>query len=157
MAIRIRANGRRATAEADEPITTGSVGIPVRVFLSEEYDGLQAVVCFRCGGRSRDVPYTGGDVAVPASCLQVPGETLMVGVYAAREDGTVVIPTVWASAGTVRQGVEPSGVTPGDPDPSWIAQVQQMATEALEKARQAYRYHIAVRDGRVAIIDTGGE
>lgn len=60
----------------------------------------------------------------------------MVGVYATNTSGAVVIPTVWAYAGTVREGVMPSGVDPAEPTPSWVAQVQQWAEDAHDTAEQ---------------------
>lgn len=158
--ITLNANTRRATATSNDVITTGSVGIPVRLDLSDEFEGLAVTTCFRAGGRSAYVPYTGDPLTVPVKCLQIPGETLEVGVYAARADGTIVIPTAWAIAGTVRQGVEPSGIAPEEPEPSWAAKVLEMATEALETAREVaadYRYRLVVREGRLVILDTGKE
>ena len=130
--ITLTANTWRASATSDDAITTGSVGIPVRLVLSPKFDGLVVWVCFRCGGASRDVVASGRTVPVPAEVLQAPNETLRVGVYAAREDGTRVIKTVWASAGTVRQGVEPSGFAPSEPEPSWAARLERVVAEASE-------------------------
>lgn len=130
--IVFQATGRRATARATEPVTTGSVGIPVEVELSADFDGLQAVMVFSCGHTHADVALMGDAVEVPAQLLRVAGQHLHVGVYATLADGTVVIPTVWANAGTVQQGVAPSGVDPASPAPSWAAQIQAVAREAAE-------------------------
>ena len=133
--IRITANSRHARSTHDEPITTGSVGIEVAVELSEDFDGLAATLVVACGEVSRDVALAGGAVTVPWECLQVAGETLRMGVYASDPQGTVVIPTVWASVATVREGAAPSEVSPSDPTPSWAAQVQQAAADAKAMAQ----------------------
>lgn len=132
--IIIEADERQATTRVVGRLTTGSVGIPVEVDLSHDFNGLQCIVCFRTDYAAADVPYDGTPITVPPQCLATAGVTLMVGVYGARADGTVVIPTVWASAGTVKQGATPSGVEPAAPAPSWVARVQEMASQALEVA-----------------------
>lgn len=127
--ITLHANATKAWAHTDAPLTTGSVGTPVRVALSRDFDGLASVVCFRAGDAAYDLPCE-DELTVPHECLAVAGETLQVGVYGALPDGTVVIPTVWASVATVRVGVEPSEVDPSEPTPSWAAQVQLIAQQA---------------------------
>lgn len=133
--IQLIATGRAARVTVNEPITAGSVGIPVEVELSNEFDGLEAWLVFDAGYKSADIALTGAPVTVPPQVVRVAGEKLKMGVYGAKPDGTVVIPTVWVDCGTVREGVEPSGFDPGDPAPSWPAQVQAIAKEALEVAQ----------------------
>ena len=133
--IQLIATGRAARVTVNEPITAGSVGIPVEVELSNEFDGLEAWLVFDAGYKSADIALTGAPVTVPPQVVRVAGEKLKMGVYGAKPDGTVVIPTVWVDCGTVREGVEPSGFDPGDPAPSWPAQVEAIAEEALEVAQ----------------------
>lgn len=133
--IQLIATGRAARVTVNEPITAGSVGIPVEVELSNEFDGLETWLVFDAGYKSADIALTGAPVTVPPQVVRVAGEKLKMGVYGAKPDGTVVIPTVWVDCGTVREGVEPSGFDPGDPAPSWPAQVQAIAMEALEVAQ----------------------
>ena len=134
--IHIVASSRRARAHSSEPITTGSVGIPVKVSLSDDFDGLQSVVVFSAGAVSRDVAVLGQAITVPHECLTVANVPLAVGVYGALADGTVVIPTVWADAGMVVQGTVPSEAVPSDPTPSWPAQVQEWAEDAHDTAER---------------------
>ncbi len=131
--IRYEADGRAARATSDEPLTTGSVGVPVVVELSEDFEGLQVTVVFDCGGRSADVPLLGQAAIVPSQLLRHEGNRLRMGAWGALPDGTVVIPTVWADVGTVREGVEPSGIDPAQPAPSWAAQVQEAAERAASE------------------------
>ena len=130
--IHLTATGRSARAVSDEPITTGSVGIPVVINLSKEFDGLTCVACFATEFATADVACGSGLVTVPTQCLSVAGATLRAGVYGALPDGTVVIPTIWATVGTVKQGTAMSDVDPMDPAPSWVAQVQGIAQRALD-------------------------
>ena len=133
--ITFAANTRRATAVSDDAITTRSVGIPVTLDLSEHFDGLSVTLVCKAGEVSRDIAvFDLATLKVPVECLQVAGVPLMLGLYASNPAGTVVIPTIWASAGTIRQGTEPSGYDPIGPAPSWAAQVQQAAAEAVETA-----------------------
>lgn len=130
------ANGRCAKVKADEPITTSSVGMPVSVVLSGDFDGLESTMVFSCGDVGADVALMGQDVTVPPQVLTQASQILMIGVYAALPSGQVVIPTVWANAGIVREGAVPSGVDPVEPTPSWVAQVQQWAEDAHDTAER---------------------
>lgn len=133
--IILKADERQACARVVGRVTTGSVGIPVELELSDDFDGLAVTVCFECGGDAADVVwYDGAEVTVPAQLLAHEGERLKVGVYGTRADGEVVIPTVWATADVVRLGAVPSGVDPSQPEPDWTAQVQSIAAEAIETA-----------------------
>lgn len=135
--ITLTATERQAEARVDGKVTTGSVGLPVNVVLSDDFDGLAVTVVFRAGEVERDRLYTGRRVTVPPECLAQSGIALMLGVYAEDEAGDLVIPTVWASAGTIRQGVRPSGFDPAEPTPSWPAQVARVAADALAAAEAA--------------------
>lgn len=129
--IKFRADSRAACCEADEPITTGSIGMQVSVDLDSAFDGLSCIVVFRGSGLDIDVILIGDSVTVPHEVLTEKGDYLRIGVYARNGDGTIVIPTVWATAGQIRTGTEPSDVDPAEPTPDWTAQVQQAATEAV--------------------------
>lgn len=133
--ISFKADVRRASATFTDVITTGSVGIPVEVQLSSDFSGLQKIVAFSNGSLRADVILSDGQnrIECPPGVLLRTGQ-LWIGVYAAREDGTIVIPTVWARVGKIETGVKPSGVEPAEPAPSWVAQVQETANEAMETA-----------------------
>ena len=137
--ITLTADGEKRFAEArvDGKITTGSVGLPVNVILSEDFDGLATTVCFEAADSKADVVYTGKRIPVPPQCLTHAGGTLLIGVYAEDDEGNTVIPTIWASAGTISKGAKPSGYDPADPAPSWAAQVQKLAADAVTKAEAA--------------------
>ena len=133
--IIFRAKGRAACCEVTEPITTGSVGLPVQFQFDEAWDGLSKTAVFTGSGVSVD-QVIGADNAlvVPWECLEDAGGTLIVGVTGTRNSGEIVIPTVLARAGVIVKGAALSGVGPHDPTPSWAVQVQEEASEALAKA-----------------------
>ena len=133
--ITVTANARDATYVSDDLITSGSVGIPAKFVLSEDYDGLSNIAVFVGSGVSMDVALpSSGECVVPHEVVAQPGGYLKIGVYGRNAEGTIVIPTVWAMERMILQGTVPSGVDPSEPTPDWTAQVQQMATEALETA-----------------------
>lgn len=133
--ITFECDTRRAIATSDDAITTSSVGIPVTLDLADDYTDLAVTVCFKAGSVSADVVYTGAEVTVPSQCLTAAGIPLYVGVYGADANDSIVIPTIWANAGTIRAGATPSGYEPSDPEPSWATQVQALATEAMSTAQ----------------------
>lgn len=134
--ITFTANIRSASARSDDAITTSSVGIPVNLVLADEFMGLAKTLVFRAGATTVDVVLVGDatEAVVPPDVLTTVGLWLGIGIYAADSEGNVVIPTVWASAGLIQQGTVPSGVDPSAPTPSWVAQVQSIASEAMETA-----------------------
>lgn len=134
--ITFSANIRSASATTDDAITTSSVGIPVTLDLSADFDGLAKTLCFKTPSAAVDIALVGDatESTVPPDVLINSGEWMHIGIYAADANGDIVIPTVWANAGVIQLGTLPSGVDPSEPTPSWVAQVQQMASEALETA-----------------------
>lgn len=134
--IYFKAQGRAACCKTDEPITTGSVGLPAVFDFDTAWDGLTKTAVFTGSGESID-QIIGADntLAVPWECLQSAGGTLIIGVRGALEDGTVVVPTVLARAGVIERGTAISGVSPSDPTPSWADEVKAQAAEALERAQ----------------------
>lgn len=146
--VTFTANIRSASARSDDSITTSSVGIPVKLVLADEFNGLAKTLVFRAGSTAVDVVLAGDatEAVIPADVLTTVGLWLGIGIYAADGDGNVVIPTVWASAGLIQQGTVPSGVDPSEPTPSWVAQVQSIASEASENAESALNKATAVEE-----------
>lgn len=150
--ILFSADIRQAQACSDDAITTSSVGIPVKLILASDFNGLAKTVVFRNGTASADVALVGDatETTVPVNVLVTTGQ-LRIGIYAADGNGTIVIPTVWAMAGIVKQGAVPSGVDPSDPVPNWVAQVQSIASQASEDASDA----LTIAQGVKAQADAG--
>ena len=132
--ILIKATGRRAEAEVTGLLTSGSVGIPIEVSLSEDFDGLTTFLCYKAGEATAD-HVIHDSMTVPPQVLATHGVSLYVGVYACDSENNMVIPTVWADCGRIRMGAALSGVDPLEPAPSWVADVQAAATKAEEVAQ----------------------
>ncbi len=115
-------------------LTSGRVGERISFTFSPDWDGLLKTAVFIAGKESRDVVLTEDICNIPPEVLVFPGENLRVGVFGETADKTLVIPTIYASAGTIRPGASPSGMSPTPPTPSWPEQVQAIATEAKEVA-----------------------
>lgn len=101
-----------------EQVTSGSVNVcQVRFDFSGDWNGLDRTAVFRCGGESVSVLLDeSGECTVPWEVLQKPGFRLEAGVYGT-QGGEVVLPTVWASLGTVLTGVNaPEGRVPPTPE-----------------------------------------
>ena len=106
------------TVRRREPVTSGSVNVcTARFEFGEDWDGLERVAAFRAGDQARSVPLDESNVCtVPWEVLAVPGVPLLVGVYGTRGE-EVVLPTVWASVGTILHGAAPGpGTQPPTPD-----------------------------------------
>lgn len=151
--ILFKANIRQASASTDDAITTASVGIPVQLDLASEFDGLAKTVVFKAGTAKADIALVGDatETEVPINVLGVDGKYLEIGIYAADGNGTIVIPTVWAVVGHILPGTLPSGVSPSDPVPNWVAQVQGIASQASEDASDA----LTIAHGVKAQADAG--
>lgn len=132
--ISFSAHGRCARATYCEPITTGSVGLSVSFAFDAAWSGLQKTAIFRGSGMAVDLVLSGDAATVPPEVLTIPGGDLRVGVWGADPDGNVIIPTVWATVGEIVPGAAPSGFDPDPPTPSWAAQVQEIAQDALDTA-----------------------
>ncbi len=129
--INMTVRGAGATAAVTGPITSGAAGIPVTFCFDETWQDLIKTAVFRAGDLTLDRVGIGESTTLPAQITGKHGCIVYIGVYGASADGTVVIPTVWAEAGTVEAGADPSGDESTDPDlPVW----QQLAdkTAALD-------------------------
>lgn len=136
--IHITVDGTDAHVTALTPLTAGMVGATARfTFTGTAWEGLTKIALFRCGGVSRDSADWDGQVCtIPHECLATAGEPLLLGVYGANSDGTVVIPTVYADCGVIRPGADPSGDPAADPTaPFFAALLQQVLAEAKESGR----------------------
>lgn len=129
----------RAFFRETEKLTSGSIGVTINFLFSPEWDGLLKTAVFIAGKESRDVVLTVDSCKIPPEVLVCPGENLRIGVFGETADKTLVIPTIYASAGTIRPGASPSGMSSAPPTPSWPEQVQAIAIEAKEAADSVRR------------------
>ena len=138
--ISITAETRRARVTETELLTSGSAGIQCQFTFTEDWDGLNRIAVFRQGddGNKVDVILDETNACiVPWETLLEEGEVLFIGVYGSNAQGVVIIPTVWASAGVVKQGVEPNTPSQATPTPDIWTQILDIAEEAKDTADDA--------------------
>lgn len=93
-----------------EPLTSGSVNVnTVKFEFSPDWDGLTRTAVFKAGTEERSVLLDGtGECVIPWEALARPDVRILAGVYGTK-GGEIVLPTVWASLGTVLEGAAPDG------------------------------------------------
>ena len=133
--IKIEVTGPQALLTGTGLLTGGMVGVPVKFTFDEAWEGLLKTGVFRAGGTTVACPQMEDEWVIPWEVLNKSGCTLQIGVYGSNPDGSLVIPTVWVSAGTIQPGADPEadpGMAPALP--MW-KQNELIAKEAMEVAR----------------------
>lgn len=117
--IELNVRGATATAKVTGQITEGAVGIPVTVTVDSAWEGIAPKLVAACGGVEKTMLVSGtGKATLPWECLKA-GQELKIGIDGASADGSIRIPTIWASCGRVQastakaseagQGSRPTG------------------------------------------------
>ena len=147
---KILVNGANAYCKDANAVTSGMVGATVNFEFDSSWDGLDKTAVFRAGSVTKIVVGIGDTVEIPHEVLAKPMRTLLVGVYGTDSEGTLVIPTVYATIGSIFPGAKPSGDPSADPTlPPWVdlqKQVDELkrnpggeiSPEAVEKAVEGY-------------------
>lgn len=107
-----------------EDMTSGSVNIYTVYFeFSDEWEDIEKTAVFKSNkkGPVHVLLETNNECVIPWEILTDPGAKIEVGVYGMKGDA-IVIPTTWASLGTVLLGVT-TGAPPKDPTPSVYQQI----------------------------------
>ena len=125
--IHVTIRERDAAAKATEPITSGSVGLPVLFRFSEDWLELGKTAVFSGSGQTLDMAIPEDRCVVPHEVLRHSGGSLKIGVYGTGDGGKKVTPTVWANAGVILPGTEPTAV---EESPATQTLVQQLLEEA---------------------------
>ena len=129
-----------AVVTDNETLTSGMAGAEIKFSFSEDWDNLTKTAIFRAGDVANAVigsQWTDNVCTIPHETLATAGEELRVGVYGVNSDKKVIIPTIWATVGVVRVGVDPSADESTDATlPVW-AQVQETAEGAEKTAEEA--------------------
>ena len=108
--IKLRVTGNvLEVIERPGVITSGAVGLPVEFVFDSQWDGLQKTAVFKAGDKIVTVADPEMGTVVPWEVLTLPNLFLQVGVYGAKSDGTVVIPTLWAKVAGIYTGTDPTG------------------------------------------------
>ena len=135
--INIKISKAVATAEKDGIITTGMVGVPVSFMFDSWWDGLIVTAVFKGSGAPISVPLLGAtETVVPWEVLKRPSTLLRIGAEGRLPDGTLVIPTTWATVGIVMSGANATDDLAKPPTPtafdrimSQIGNMNDLATE----------------------------
>ena len=117
-------------------ITSGMVGATVSIEYDSTWDGLNKQVVFKTAFQT----FSAEDNTIPHELLKISDTVLRVGVYGYTDDGTIVIPTVYADLGRILQGADPIGETPAKPTPPVWNRLQIQIDElgsSVESARTA--------------------
>lgn len=135
--MKIICTNRQARVAGAQLLTNGSAGLNIDFEFSPAWDGLNKIVCFKGSGTAIDVLLAGNSCVVPSECLTEYGSYLEIGVYGYEivgEETKVIIPTVWANAGEIHEGVKPSETEPSPITPSIADQVIQIAESVRRDA-----------------------
>ena len=138
--INIKISKAVATAEKDGIITTGMVGVPVSFMFDSWWDGLIVTAVFKGSGAPISVPLLGAtETVVPWEVLKRPSTLLRIGAEGRLPDGTLVIPTTWATVGIIMSGANATDDLAKPPTPtafdrimSQIGNMNDLATEAKD-------------------------
>lgn len=138
--INIKVSGAAARAEKKGLITSGMVGLPVTFTFDDSWGGLVATAVFSGSGVTKSVPLLGAtETVVPWEVMAEPHTILRIGTEGRLTDGTLVIPTTWATVGTIIPGANATDdlATPPTPTPfdriiSLIGNLDDLTTEAHE-------------------------
>lgn len=106
-----------------EIVTSNSVNVYQCQFqFDNSWDGLEKTAVFQAGEETVSTLLDEtGICVIPWEVLQDAKRTLYAGVYGTK-DGNIVLPTIWASLGEIKQGVNP-GESTQPPTPSVYDQI----------------------------------
>lgn len=106
-----------------EVVTSGSVNVYNCQFqFNSAWDGLEKTAVFQAGEDTvSTILDETGMCIIPWEVLQDAKRTLYAGVYGTK-NGNVVLPTIWASCGEIKEGVNP-GESTQPPTPSVYDQI----------------------------------
>ena len=155
--INVKISKAVATAEKDGIITAGMVGVPVSFMFDSWWDGLIVTAVFKGSGAPISVPLLGAtETVVPWEVLKRPSTLLRIGAEGRLPDGTLVIPTTWATVGIVMSGANATDDLAKPPTPtafdrimSQIGNMNDLATEDKSSLVAAINEALALGGGDV--------
>ncbi len=123
-------NETRLFVTGDDVLTSGSQNVfECQFAFSPEWDSLEKVAVFKAAQVAKSVLLDDQNKCfVPHEVLIKYGMPLMAGVYGTR-DGQVVMPTVWARVGAIKQGTALSDLSK-PPTPELVEQMLAVTAEA---------------------------
>lgn len=135
--IKLTVTGAHAWASVNGPLTSGMVGVPVKMEYDEAWDGLTKNLMCRCShwnsndGEIRTILNVGETSTVAHEVMQA-GMYLHLGVEGFSSDGTLVIPTIWARCGKIEYGANTCDDLSTDPKLSIWNQLQSEVEQLKE-------------------------
>lgn len=143
--IKITVTGAQATVTHAPLITSGMVGLPVELTFDDSWRMLKKVLVYRVGEQTHTQLNIDTCGLVPGKLLQ-PYRQLEIGVYGTDRAGSVVIPTVWAKVGIIREAASPEGDSNADPAlPVWRQLENRL--EQLEKPQLLFEMNFPPAEG----------
>ena len=101
-------------------------------FLDPQWEGLTKTAVFS-GNVTRSAILNGNVAVIPCETVGAAGDTLKVGIYGLDEKNNVIIPTLWATVGSIQVATVPTEDPGTDPElPIWAQLAAEV--EALRKA-----------------------
>ena len=132
-------------------ITSGSINVyEVKFQFDNDWDGLDRIAVFRVGKKSVSITLDeSNSCKIPWECVceNDIGKEVQVGVYGML-DTTVVLPTVWAGLGKIKEGVC-LGNTALPPTPSIAEQILAQVLDARDEAIKARNAAILAAGGTI--------
>ena len=121
--IMLTASKSCLTASMQELLVEGAVNVNIVQFVfSSDWDGLTKTAVFQAGSNKYSVLLDESNEApIPWEVLQNPRRILYAGVYGTSGE-SLVLPTIWASLGTIQEGANP-GQDTQPPTPSVYEQI----------------------------------
>ena len=133
--ILLDVSGARAIVRKQDILTNGMVGAKVVFLFDDDWTDLAKTAVFRAGRVTKDAVVVDSVSEIPHEVLAVPGVALEIGVYGTADDGSIVVPTVWAKTNLIRRGVDPSGDESLDPSlPIWAQMQEQL--DSMYKSKE---------------------
>ena len=156
--IKLYCHGSMARAKVEGQLTHAMAGIPVEIQWDEVWNGLTKTMKIRCNDVCRTaIVAEDGTAVVPYECL-IAGQRLEIGLDGWSQDGTLRIPSSWASCGIVKQSVaQCDGPEGAPPTVDTVAQLQILVGKAEEAAAGAAELVGKIPDYQTQInnLDTG--
>ena len=135
-----------------ELLTSGMVGQTIHFEYSHDFDGLMITAVFTDGKNTINVVNPGNECVIPHEVLTTVGATVKVGIYAVKGN-ELIIPTIYATIGTILKGADPNGDESIEPSlPVW-AQTQALIGN-LENLATASKDNLVAAINEAAHADT---
>lgn len=126
--VKLVCAGGSARAEVRGALTAGMVGVPVSIQCGGEWSGLIKSFVAMTASQKMAIDIVEDKAVLPWELLEE-GMRLFIGLEGRGSDGTVIIPTEWASCGKIKPGAQAGHK--GTPTPSEIERILDRAGDAV--------------------------